>query len=86
MWRFKHAPTSAVLNLSRRNDHGGSPERKIKEENRGMCRNEKGMEPGGEARSNEKRVIVAKDCPSMLLVTLNVPIPIRFLRLVVFSF
>lgn len=50
MWRFKHAPTSAVLNLSRRNDHGGSPERKIKEENRGMCRNEKGMEPGGEER------------------------------------
>ena len=41
---------------------------------------------GGKARSNEKRVIAAKDCPGMLLVTLNVPIPIRFLHLVVFSF
>ena len=41
---------------------------------------------GGKTRSNEKRVIAAKDCPGMLLVTLNVPIPIRFLHLVVFSF
>ena len=41
---------------------------------------------GRKARSNEKRVIAAKDCPGMLLVTLNVPIPIRFLHLVVFSF
>ena len=41
---------------------------------------------GGKAHNNEKRVIAAKDCPGMLLVTLNVPIPIRFLHLVVFSF
>ena len=41
---------------------------------------------GRKARSNEKRVIAAKDCPGMPLVTLNVPIPIRFLHLVVFSF
>ena len=41
---------------------------------------------GRKARSNEKRVTAAKDCPGMPLVTLNVPIPIRFLHLVVFSF
>ena len=41
---------------------------------------------GRKTRSNGKRVTAAKDCPGMPLVTLNVPIPIRFLHLVVFSF